>query len=80
MKINNRRDFIKKVTLAGASAVAFPQLLSCANDNSQKTIPMSEIKKDTFPILGMSCASCAARVDKAFKVVTVPSAAILRMA
>ena len=25
---------------------------------------MSEIKKDTFPILGMSCASCAARVDK----------------
>ena len=47
MKINNRRDFIKKATLAGASAVAFPQLLSCANDNSQKTIPMSEIKKDT---------------------------------
>ena len=26
---------------------------------------MSEIKKETFPILGMSCASCAARVDKA---------------
>ena len=26
---------------------------------------MSEIKKDIFPILGMSCASCAARVDKA---------------
>jgi len=25
---------------------------------------MSEIKKDTFPVLGMSCASCAARVDK----------------
>ena len=25
---------------------------------------MSEIKKETFPILGMSCASCAARVDK----------------
>ena len=26
---------------------------------------MSEIKKETFPILGMSCASCAVRVDKA---------------
>ena len=26
---------------------------------------MSEIKKETFPILGMSCASCAARIDKA---------------
>ena len=26
---------------------------------------MNEIKKETFPILGMSCASCAARVDKA---------------
>ncbi|MDO4425706.1 MAG: cation transporter, partial [Planctomycetia bacterium] len=26
---------------------------------------MSEIKKETFPILGMSCASCAARVNKA---------------
>ncbi len=25
---------------------------------------MSEIKKETFPVLGMSCASCAARVDK----------------
>ena len=25
---------------------------------------MSEIKKETFPILGMSCASCAARVNK----------------
>lgn len=25
---------------------------------------MSEIRKDTFPVLGMSCASCAARVDK----------------
>ena len=26
---------------------------------------MGEIRKGTFPILGMSCASCAARVDKA---------------
>lgn len=26
---------------------------------------MNEIKKETFPILGMSCASCAARVNKA---------------
>ena len=25
---------------------------------------MSEIKKEIFPVLGMSCASCAARVDK----------------
>ena len=25
---------------------------------------MSDIKKETFPVLGMSCASCAARVDK----------------
>ena len=25
---------------------------------------MSEIRKETFPVLGMSCASCAARVDK----------------
>ncbi len=26
---------------------------------------MKDIRKDTFPILGMSCASCAVRVDKA---------------
>ena len=25
---------------------------------------MSDIKKETFPVLGMSCASCATRVDK----------------
>ena len=25
---------------------------------------MSEIRKEIFPVLGMSCASCAARVDK----------------
>lgn len=25
---------------------------------------MSEIRKETFPVLGMSCASCAARVDR----------------
>ncbi|MDD2551527.1 MAG: DUF4434 domain-containing protein, partial [Dysgonamonadaceae bacterium] len=46
MKTNNRRDFIKKATLAGASAVTFPQLLSCSNDSSQKPIPMGDIKKD----------------------------------
>jgi len=46
MKINNRRDFIKKATLAGASAVTFPQLLSCSNESSQKSMPMSDIKKD----------------------------------
>ena len=27
-------------------------------------ICMSEFIKKTFPVLGMSCASCAARVDK----------------
>lgn len=27
----------------------------------------SSIKKDTFPVLGMSCASCAAHVDKALR-------------
>ncbi len=46
MKANNRRDFLKKATLAGASAVTFPHLLSCANDNTQKTMPISDIKKD----------------------------------
>jgi ABC-type multidrug transport system ATPase subunit len=29
---------------------------------------MSEFIKETFPVLGMSCASCASRVDKTLKI------------
>lgn len=46
MKTNNRRDFIKKATLAGASAVAFPQLLNAGESKSNKSKPSGPIKKD----------------------------------
>ena len=46
MKINNRRDFLKKASIAGASAIAFPQLLSAGEARPQKMKSMGSIKKD----------------------------------
>lgn len=46
MKTNNRRDFIKKATLAGASAVTLPHLLSCANEKEETSTSITSIKID----------------------------------
>lgn len=46
MKTNNRRDFIKKATIAGASAMAFPQLLNAGDNRQSQKIRMGDIKKD----------------------------------
>lgn len=45
MKTNNRRDFLKKATIAGASAVAFPQLLNAGEARPGKTTRMGILKK-----------------------------------
>ncbi len=47
MKITTRRDFLKKASLAGATALVVPSLIGCEKAEKKKNIAASELVLDT---------------------------------
>lgn len=51
MEIKNRRDFLKKATLAGASAMMIPAVMSCDNKNTASSSSVPQGRESTGSLI-----------------------------